>query len=144
MRADRAARTAARRHLACPRLSWRDSPDAPALEVRDAPLGGAPGVALTGALDLASADELLGPLEEAIHASSGAFVIDLGDLALLDSAGAVALLRARALLGRHERDVLLVCPPGSVLHVLEVAGVAELFAVFASRAAAARHLVPSG
>jgi anti-anti-sigma factor len=123
-------------------MSWRDSPDAPILEVRDAPLAGAPGVAVTGALDLASADALLVPVEEAIRASRGAFVIDLGELEFIDSSGAAALRRARALLGRDERDVLLVCPPGTVLHVLEVSGVADLFAVVASRAAAARHLVP--
>jgi anti-anti-sigma factor len=61
----------------------------------------------------------------------------------MDSSGVNVLLRARALLGREERDVVLICPPGGVLHVLEVIGVAELFAVFASRAAAARHLVPA-
>jgi anti-anti-sigma factor len=112
------------------------------MQVSEAPLSGAPGVAVTGTLDAATARQLTGVLDVAIHETVGAFVIDLAELDLLDSAGATALLRARALLGRDERDMLLICPPGPVLHILERAGLAELFVVFASRAAASRHLVP--
>ena len=81
-------------------------------------------------------------IDHAIRTSTGAFVIDLCDVTFMDSSGVNVLLRARALLGREERDVVLICPPGGVLHVLEVIGVADLFVVFASRAAAARHLIP--
>ena len=113
-----------------------------ALEVHDAPLAGAPGVTVTGEVDLATGRVLEEALDHAIRSSSGAFVIDLTEVTFMDSAGVNALLRARALLGRQERDVVLICPPGGVLHVLEVIGVAELFVVFASRAAAARRLIP--
>ena len=82
-------------------------------------------------------------LDAAIRATTGVFVIDLEDVDFMDSAGINVLLRARALLGRDERDVVLICPPGGVLHALEVIRVIELFAVFASRSAAARHLVPA-
>jgi anti-anti-sigma factor len=123
-------------------MSWRDAPGAPTLQIDESPLAGAPGLAVSGELDTATAPQLLAVLKDAIRDSQGAFVLDVVELTLLDSAGAGALLRARALLGREERDLLLVCPPSPVLHVLETAGVAELFAVFASRGAAARHLVP--
>ena len=123
-------------------MSWREPTAKPALEVRDTPLSGAPGVTVTGEVDLATGQLLEEALDHAIRSSTGAFVIDLCDVTFVDSAGVNVLLRARALLGREERDVVLVCPPGGVLHVLEVIGVADLFVVFASRAAAARHLIP--
>ena len=124
-------------------MSWRTPPSRPAIVIRDAPLSGAPGVAVAGEVDLATAPALEAELDRAIRASAGAFVVDLEDVTFLDSSGINVLMRSRALLGREERDVVLVCPPGGVLHVLEVVGVAELFAVFASRAAASRHLVPA-
>jgi anti-anti-sigma factor len=123
-------------------MSWREPPANPALEVRDAPLAGAAGVAIAGEVDMATAHVLEASLDRAIRASAGAFVIDFCDVTFMDSSGVNVLLRARALLGREDRDVVLICPPGGVLHVLEVIGVADLFALFASRAAAARRLVP--
>jgi anti-sigma B factor antagonist len=112
-----------------------------ALQVRDAPLSGAPGVAVAGEVDVATGMVLEEAIDGAIRASRGAFVIDLTEVTFMDSAGINVLLRARALLGRQDRDVVLVCPPGGVLHVLEVIGVADQFAIFASRSAAARQLV---
>jgi anti-sigma B factor antagonist len=123
-------------------MSWREPAAKPALEVRETPLSGAPGVTVTGEVDMATGQLLEEAIDHAIRTSTGAFVIDLCDVTFIDSAGVNVLLRARALLGREERDVVLVCPPGGVLHVLEVIGVADLFVVFASRAAAARHLIP--
>jgi anti-anti-sigma factor len=124
-------------------MSWRTPQSTPALEVRDAPLAGAPGVAVVGEVDLATGPVFERALDAAIRGSTGVFVIDLEDVAFMDSAGINVLLRARALLGREERDVVLICPPGGVLHALEVIRVAELFAVFATRSAAARHLIPA-
>ena len=124
-------------------MSWREPRTNPVLEVRDAPLSGASGVAISGQVDLATGPTLEAALDTAIRDSSGAFVLDFCDVTFMDSAGVNVLLRARALLGREERDVVLICPPGGVLHVLELIGVADLFAIFASRAAAARHLVPA-
>jgi anti-sigma B factor antagonist len=112
-----------------------------ALEVRDAPLSGAPGVAVTGEVDLASGHAFEAAIDRAIRASRGAFVVDLSEVTFMDSAGINVLLRARALLGRADRDIVLICPPGGVLHVLELIGLAEQFAIFASRSAAARQLV---
>jgi anti-anti-sigma factor len=123
-------------------MSWKESPDNVALEVREAPLSGAPGVTVAGEVDVATGRVLEEALDQAIRTSTGAFVIDLCEVTFVDSAGVNVLLRARALLGREERDVVLICPPGGVLHVLEVIGVAELFVIFASRAAAARRLIP--
>jgi anti-anti-sigma regulatory factor len=50
------------------------------------------------------------------------------------------LLRARALLGREERALVIVCPPGPARRILEVAGITDLLALFNSRDHAATSL----
>jgi anti-anti-sigma regulatory factor len=53
------------------------------------------------------------------------------------------LLRARALLGREDRTLVLVSPTGTVRRTLELTGVVDLFPIYATRADAARALVPA-
>jgi len=104
----------------------------------------APGVAVRGEVDLAAVGELEAALEEAIRESAGAFVIDLTGVGFIDSSGLAALLRARALLGREDRALAVVCPHGPVRRVFELSGVSEVFALYPTRAAAAAALVPPG
>lgn len=109
-------------------------------EVREAPLGDVPGVAIVGELDLATTPLLVERLEAAIRRTRGAFAVDLCDLVFLDSSGLHAPLRARALLGREDRLLVLICPPGSAHRLLSLAGVEDLFALYESREeAAAAH-----
>src|SRR5215218_3228107 len=103
------------------------------LEIRDAPLDGVPGLALEGEVDIAVAKQVESALDNAIRTSVGAFVLDLCDLEFLDSSGVSLIMRARALLGREERELVVVCPPGAVLRIFEIAGVMDLLALFASR-----------
>ena len=42
-------------------------------------------------------------------------------------------MRARALLGREDRVLGLICPPGSTRRALEITGVDELVALYGSR-----------
>ena len=42
-------------------------------------------------------------------------------------------MRARALLGRDDRTWQLICPPGSTRRVLDLVGIGELVALYASR-----------
>ncbi len=111
-------------------------------QVHDAALRGAPGVAVAGEVDVETVPRLELALDEAIRDSVGAFVIDLCDVEFLDSGGLNALLRARALLGREERSLAVVCPPGPVRRLFDVSGVAELLVLFATREEAAAALVP--
>jgi anti-sigma B factor antagonist len=106
---------------------------APAFEVVDLPADGVAGVAVRGEVELATAPELTVALEEGIRRSSGAFVVDLVAVDFLDSSGVACLVRARALLGRDERALALVCPPGRVRRVLELTGIDELVPVYGSR-----------
>jgi anti-sigma B factor antagonist len=106
---------------------------ASAFEVVDLPADGVAGVAVRGEVELATAPELTVALEEGIRRSSGAFVVDLVAVDFLDSSGVACLVRARALLGREDRALALVCPPGSVRRVLELTGIDELVPVYGSR-----------
>lgn len=112
-------------------------------EITPRPLRGAPCLALRGELDIAGVPQLELALEAAIADSVGAFVVDVSELEFLDSSGINALLRARALLGREDRTLVLVCPHGPIRRALELTGVSDLFPIYAARAAAAHALVPA-
>ena len=112
------------------------------LEVVDAGLKQAPGVAVRGEIDIATVPSLERALDTAIRASRGAFVLDLSDIEFLDSSGLHALLRARALLAREDRAMAVVCPPGPARRLFEVAGIADLLFLYGSREDAAVALVP--
>ena len=114
----------------------------PAFEIERAPQLGAPGVLVRGEVDLATAPRLTEELDAAMRESVGAFVVDLCDVTFLDSTGVTVLLHARAVLGREDRHLVLVCPPGAVRRIFEVAGIDDLFAFFESRDEAAASLQP--
>jgi anti-anti-sigma factor len=114
-----------------------------AFAVRDAGLRGAPGVAVQGEVDVAAVPTLVAALDAAIRDSAGAFVIDLCDVDFLDSSGLGALLRARAMLGRDDRALAVVCPPGPVRRLFDVSAVADLLFLYNSREEAAAALVPA-
>ena len=112
-------------------------------EVDDAGLRDAPGVAVHGEIDIASIQALDAALDAAIRESVGAFIIDLSDVDFLDSAGLAALTRARALLGREDRALAVVCPFGPLRRVFELSGSYELFVLYRSLEDAAAALVPA-
>jgi anti-sigma B factor antagonist len=114
----------------------------PPFSVATTTLSGAPCVCARGELDVATVSVLAEPLEQLIRESAGVLVVDLCDVSFLDSTGISVLVRARALLGRGDRELLLVCPPGPLRRVLELTGVADLFAIAGSREDAAASLLP--
>lgn len=111
-------------------------------EIMPCSLKGAPGVVVRGEVDVSSIPEMSEVMEAEIRASEGAFVVDLCDLEFLDSSGLSALMRARALLGQQDRALAVICPPGAVRRLFDVAGVADLLFLYESRPAAAAALVP--
>jgi anti-sigma B factor antagonist len=112
------------------------------LELDGAALGAAPGLAVRGQMDLATVPALEARLNAAIRESVGAFVLDLSNVDFLDSTGLAVLLRARGLLGREDRALVVICPFGPVRRVFELAGLSTVFALYPSRDAAAADLVP--
>lgn len=113
----------------------------PAFEVEWAPLSGAPGVTVRGEVDINTVARLSEVLDEAVRESTGALVVDLCDVVFLGSTGLTALVRVRAQLGRKDRALVLICPPGPARRLFEVAGIADLFALFDSREEAAAALL---
>jgi anti-sigma B factor antagonist len=113
------------------------------LEIVDAGLGGAPGAAIRGEIDIAAVPELEHALDAAILESAGAFVLDLTGVQFLDSTGLRLVLRWRSLLAREERALAIVCPPGPVRRLFDIAGIAELLFLYDSREAAAAALIPA-
>jgi anti-anti-sigma factor len=114
------------------------------LHIVSSPLGDVPGIALAGEIDIAVVPQVQEALDRGIRESTGAFVVDLCELEFLDSSGVTLLVRARAMLGRAERELVVVCPPGPVRRIFEVSGIVDLLALFDSRRAAASALVPAG
>ena len=114
----------------------------PGLAVERAHFSGAPGVLLRGEMDLDTAPELTATLDAAIRESRGAFVIDLCDVTFLDSSGVSVLVRARAVLGREERALLIICPPGPARRIFELAGIDDLLELVETRDQAAASVQP--
>jgi anti-sigma B factor antagonist len=86
---------------------------------------------------------LTAALDDAIRETRSAFVIDLCDVTFLDSSGVTVLVRARALLGREERALLIICPPGPARRIFELAGIDDLLDLFETRDQAVASLRPT-
>jgi anti-sigma B factor antagonist len=112
----------------------------PAFAVDWAPLSGAPGVAVRGEVDINTVAQLSEALDHAVRESSGALIVDLRDVVFLGSTGLTALVRTRAQLGREDRALVVVCPPGPVRRLFELVGIVDLFELFDSREEAAASL----
>ena len=103
-----------------------------------------PVVAVRGEVDIAVVPALELALDSAIRDSAGAFVLDLCEVEFLDSSGLHVMLRARALLAREDRALVIVCPPGPVRRLFDETGIADLLFLFSSPEEAATALVPTG
>jgi anti-anti-sigma factor len=112
----------------------------PGLEIRELALGDVAGVSLRGEVELVSVPALTAALDDAIRITSGPFVIDLSAVDFLDSSGIGCLVRARSLLGQDDRQLVLICPPGSARRALLLTGIDDLVPLYASREELARAL----
>jgi anti-sigma B factor antagonist len=116
----------------------------PGFSVEPMALRGVAGVAVRGEVDIHTTPELSAALDDAVRDSRGAFVLDLSEVEFLDSTGVAALVRTRAVLGREDRRLGVVCPAGPARRMLELAGIADLLELFQSRAQAAAALRATG
>jgi anti-sigma B factor antagonist len=112
-------------------------------EVGDLGIGDVPGLAVRGEIDIHSVATMEEALERAILASTGAFVIDMTDVEFLDSSGLSALLRARGLLGREDRALAVILPPGPAKRAFDISGFGDMFVTYISRDEASAALVRS-
>jgi anti-sigma B factor antagonist len=112
-------------------------------EVVQADLGAAPGLAVRGEVTLPRCPYWSKRSRRRSRRPSARFVIDLCDVGFLDSSGLLAVLHARGLLARDRRALAVVCPPGPVRQLFEVAGVAEQLFLYDSRNDVGAALVPA-
>ncbi|HEY1358604.1 MAG TPA: STAS domain-containing protein [Thermoleophilaceae bacterium] len=89
-----------------------------------------------GDIDMTASREFGRRLEAALRAAPGDVLLDLDGVIYLDSTALRALLHARKLAEEGSAGLALVCSNRSVLHVLDVTGLTEIFDVHGDRAAA--------
>ena len=93
-------------------------------------------VAIAGELDMATVPRVSAALEAEPAASAGAVVIDLAGVTFIDSTGLGALVKLEHSLAARGGRLAIACPEGPARLLLDVTGLAELLAVFATRAEA--------
>lgn len=82
-----------------------------------------------GEVDVVTAPKLAGRLDRLLRSGSGDVVIDLTETEFLDSAGLHVLLNAQRRLTRRARALRVLCAPGPVRHVIELARLTETLGV---------------
>jgi anti-anti-sigma factor len=98
-----------------------------------------------GELDLSTATQLEGPLEEATQAADAAVLIDLAGCQFIDSTGIALIVRAwqridSAAGNGGKGGLVLCCQSEQVRRVLEVTGLEHSLRVFETREEAAAAL----
>jgi anti-anti-sigma factor len=85
-------------------------------------------IAVRGELDLSTASDLEGPLEDAISSGDASVLIDLSECEFIDSTGIALIVRAwqrldRAAEGEGEGRVVICSDNDQVRRVLEITGI---------------------
>jgi len=93
-------------------------------------------VTVVGELDVATVPALRGPLDAALDSGVRRVVIDLHELAFLDSIAVAALLQVRRRLGPGGRLAVVVAPDSYTRMVFEIAGLPRSLDIVATRAEA--------
>jgi anti-anti-sigma factor len=89
-----------------------------------------------GEIDLDSVAVLATAIDSSLGDGAAELWIDLTHTLFMDSAGLHLLLETRSRVRDLNRRLAIVCPPGSVRRLFEIAGVEEHLPVFDDRAAA--------
>lgn len=92
-------------------------------------------LALAGEVDLASVAVLKTAVDRVRTCGAAEVWIDLTRVEFIDSTGLSALVAARRTIV-PERALVLICPPGPAMRVIEVAGLDRVFTIRPDRAAA--------
>ncbi|MFG3440379.1 STAS domain-containing protein [Nonomuraea sp. NPDC047897] len=87
-------------------------------------------VSLAGEVDVDNASQVRRCLGEAAASRGSRLVVDLSDLAFIDTTGLGVLVRLRAELVEREGTVVLVAPDGQVLRRLRRTNLAPLFPIY--------------
>jgi anti-sigma B factor antagonist len=102
------------------------------LEISDPDLEGWTVVAASGEIDVATAPALRDRLVELIEGGTTHLVVDLEDVAFIDSTGLGVLVGAARRARSAEGDVRLVCTNSRILKVFSATGLDEVFTIGAT------------
>jgi anti-sigma B factor antagonist len=102
------------------------------LEIPDHDLDGWTVVAASGEIDVATAPALRDRLVELIEGGTTHLVVDLEDVAFIDSTGLGVLVGAARRARSAEGDVRLVCTNSRILKVFSATGLDEVFTIGAT------------
>ncbi|MDQ3942601.1 MAG: STAS domain-containing protein [Actinomycetota bacterium] len=92
---------------------------------------------MRGEMDLHSAPRFQYAIERAVENEDvGAVVVDLGDVAFMDSTALSALMRSKDTLAQRGISLRLAAPSRAVERIFSVTGFQDYFDVFPSREAA--------
>jgi anti-sigma B factor antagonist len=106
-------------------------------------LGGHAVVALYGELDLADAPGLASHLITAVAACGPSIIVDLADLAFIDSCGLGVLVRVLKWARESGGGMALAAPQQQVRRILGVTGLIDVFSVYPSVQQAASGTRPA-
>jgi anti-sigma B factor antagonist len=92
-------------------------------------VGGYPVVAVSGEVDVYSAPALKESLAELLQSGANTVVVDLSDVAFLDSTGLGALVEARAATTEAGGSLPLVCSHERILKLFTITGLDGVFSI---------------
>lgn len=92
-------------------------------------------VSVRGELDLSTAPDFEGPLDQVLESGSGSVLIDLTGCEFIDSTGIALIVRAWQRLdsGENGRGLVICCQNDQVRRVLEITGLELSIPVHGSR-----------
>ena len=98
--------------------------------------GGCAFLAVCGEIDIATAPRLITALNDAVTDGDGPLVVDLTEVAFMDSTGLALLIDTQRRLASRERGFAVICPPGPLMRVFETTDMVERLGVRSDRGAA--------
>ncbi|MCP4643829.1 MAG: STAS domain-containing protein [bacterium] len=100
-----------------------------ALEITETGTDDARVIAVSGEVDLYSSPDLREAITKAIPRSDGALVIDLGDVAYMDSSGVATLVEGLRAAKKKKSGFVLRSPSTAVMKVLQLSRLDTVFEV---------------
>jgi anti-sigma B factor antagonist len=103
-------------------------------------VGAIPIVAVRGEVDVESAPALRNALGDVLATDVPAVVVDLSEVAFLDSTGLGALVAARSTVAESDRRMAVVCDSDRIIKLFRITGLDTVFEIYPSTEAAAQAL----
>jgi anti-sigma B factor antagonist len=89
-------------------------------------------ITVTGELDLLTAARFGAYINQFVHRGRDDIIVDLTGTQFMDSAGLQILLSAERRVTRAARQLTVICPPGPVRRIIEMARLSETLGVRSS------------